>query len=410
MKKAIRHSPDKFIHGHVHEDFAEVKSEFIKNFASGKEIGASCAIYYKGEKVVDLWGGYKNEKSKELWEENTIVQVFSTTKGMTLLVLVKLHSDGLLDYSERVCAYWPEFARHGKENITIEQLITHKSGLVLLDRPIKTSELHNHNQLARMLENVKPLWKPGKKHGYHSATIGLYIQQLVMRIDKKGRTVGQYFKEEIAQPLGLNFYIGLPNDFDSDRLATLKMISPFMAIFNLRKPPKGLVGQMINSKSLMNRSFATIKSDFDDPVEELKYENPAGAGAGDARSLAKVYGILANGGEELKISPKTLSFIGKFTDPPEDGIFDEVMKWNSLGSSGGFAKPDKQFNFAGAEAFGFVGSGGSFAFADPEYSLGFAYVMNRMDFYGMNDPREAALREAMYRCVEKLEKRDKNGN
>ena len=166
--------------------FEEVREEFIRNFTSRNEIGASCCIYYKGEKVVDLWGGYKDKKTKEPWEENTIVKVFSTTKGMALIVLAKLHSEGLLDYNEKVCTYWPEFARNGKENITVEQLLTHKAGLVLLKRKVRVTELHDFATMSVLLENAAPSWEPGAKSGYHSATIGLYIQQLVMRIDKEG--------------------------------------------------------------------------------------------------------------------------------------------------------------------------------------------------------------------------------
>ncbi len=406
MKKSVTQNPDAYIHGYIREDFAEVKTAFVQNFTKGKEIGAACSIYYQGEKVVDLWGGYKNKKTKEPWEKNTIIQVFSTTKGMALLVLAKLHSEGLLDYNEKVSAYWPEFGQHGKENITVEQLITHKSGLVLLERKVKVSELHDHAELSVLLENVEPMWEPGEKHGYHSATIGLYIQQLVMRIDKKGRTIGQYFDEEIARPLDVEFYIGIPNDFDKGRLATLKMINPFMGLFNLGKPPKGLAWKLINPFSLMNKAFASIKEDIKDPLQSLQFENPAGGGAGEARAMARIYGILASGGEELNLTPETLAFIAKYTLAPEDGIKDVVMGWNSLGSSGGYAKPDELFDFSNKQAFGFTGSGGSFAFADPKHKIGYAYFMNRMDFYGLNDPREIALREAMYRCVEKIEKKN----
>jgi len=330
VKKLIKNYPDKYIHGYADKNFEEVKKEFINNFTERGEIVAACCIYYKGEKVVDLWGGIKNKKTKEPWEKNTMVPVFSTTKGMALLVLAKLHTDGLLAYDQKVSSYWKEFAKHGKEDITIEQLVTHKAGLVLLDRKVKVSELNNLKQLSQLLENAKPMWKPGQKHGYHSATIGLFIQQLVMRIDPKGRTIGQYFTEEIAEPLGIEFYIGIPNELDRNRVATLKMISPVAGIFNLGKPPKGLTKQLINPKSLMNKSFSSIVNDTKNSFEELKYENPAGGGVGEARALAKVYGVLANGGAALNISPETLEFMMKKTNPPTDGIRDEVMGWESL--------------------------------------------------------------------------------
>lgn len=357
---------------------------------------------------MDLWGGYKNKKTKKLWQEDTIVKVFSTTKGISLTVLAKLHSDGLLDYNEKVSTYWPEFAKNGKENITVEQLITYKGGLVYLDREVKVSELDNHDELSVLLENARPMWEPGKKHGYHAATIGLFIQQLVRRIDKEGRTIGHYFAEEIADPLNIDFYIGLPDDFNADRLATLKMLFFPMAIFNLDKVPKGMLKHLLNPNSLLNKSFTAIQSDIEDPIDELSFEEASGGGAGEARALAKVYGILAAGGRELDISPETIEILTKYTISPENGNYDHVMGIETVSltagwSSGGFKKPDEVFNFGSNSAFGFVGTGGSFAYADPEYKTGFAYVMNKMDWYSMNDPREAALREAMYKCIGKLE-------
>lgn len=410
--KTIKKNIDSLIHGHVAPEFEKVREEFTSNFTEHGEIGASCCIYYKGNKVVDLWGGYKNKKTNEVWQENTIAKVFSTTKGMSLLVLAKLHSEGKLDYNEKVSSYWPEFAIKGKKNITVEQLITHKSGLVLLDRKVKVSELNNFDELSRLLEQANPLWEPGKKQGYHSATIGLFMQQLVRRIDSKGRTIGQYFSETIAKPLNIDFYIGLPENIDTGRLASLKMLVPPMAIFNLNKPPSGLLKQLINPFSLMMKSFTLIKTDIKNPLEELKFEEAAGGGVGNAQALAKVYGILAKGGEELDISPETLKIMSKNTISPLDGHFDQVMKIKPVSkqvgwSSAGYRKPDEAFNFGSDSAFGFIGSGGSFAFADPDHQTGYAYVMNKMDFYTQNDPREIALREAMYDCISKCEAENK---
>ena len=407
MKNTSDQNSSKIIHGKVAPGFEEVKKEFIRNFAKRGEIGASCCIYYKGEKVVDLWGGYKNKKTKEPWEENTVVKVFSTTKGMALLVLAKLHSDGLLDYNEKVSTYWPEFAKNGKENITVVQLLTHKSGLVLLDRKVKVSELHNFDELSQLLENATPMWEPGKKHGYHSATIGLYMQQLVRRIDIKGRTIGKYFLDEIAKPLEADFYIGLPDDFETNRLATLKELVPPLALFQLKKVPKGMLGQLINPGSLMMKSFMLIQIDLKNPLEELKFEEASGAGAGNARGLAKIYGELAIGGKKLGISNQTFKYLVERTNPPDDGLLDEVMRIKTIGSSvkwskSGHCKPADDFDFGSESSFGFYGTGGSFAYADPENQIGYAYTMNKMDFYTQNDPREIAVREAMYKSISKF--------
>lgn len=391
------------VHGYVAPGFEEVRTEFFKNFRERGELGAAVCVYHKGEKVVDLWGGFKDEHTQELWEENTIVNVFSVTKGMSLLALARLNSDGLLDYNEKVAHYWPEFAQNGKQDITIEQLVTHKSGLGLLPRNINLSELDNLDDLSVLLEDSKPLWKPGVRKGYQAATVGLFEQQLVRRVDAKHRTIGQYFSDEIAKRHELEFYIGLPDDLDSRRLASLKMISPWQGLFNLHKPPKGMLKKLLNPFSLFNKSISAIHSDIIDSTEALKIEEPAGGGVGDARSLAKVYGLLATGGEQLKVSTGALQAMTSYATPPQEGEYDSVMGIYSRGSTGGYMKPNSVFDFGSTQAFGFLGAGGSFAFADPTYELGYAYVMNKMDFYGMNDPRETSLRQAVYRSIKGLE-------
>ncbi len=389
------------IHGYVADGYEEVRTEFIRNFERRGEVGAACSVFVDGKPVVDLWGGLKNETRGETWEQDTVVRVYSTTKGMSLIVLAKMHSDGLLDLDERISTYWPEFAGNGKEDITVAQLVQHKSGLVILSRPVMVSELENFNELSKLLENSKPLWEPGLRQGYCAATLGLFEQQLVRRIDPKGRSIGQYFREEIAEPLGVDFYIGLPEDMNPGRLAELQMISPspLKGLINLHKPPKGLAGQIINQKSLFNQAFFVIVDDIGDPFRELSYEEPSGGGVGDARSLAKIYGMLATKPEELGITPETLSLMTDFAPPAEEGYLDAVMGFESHGSRLGHLKPDAIFDFGSESAFGFSGTGGSFAFADPDYGVGFAYVMTKMDYYGINDPRETALREALYRSV-----------
>jgi CubicO group peptidase (beta-lactamase class C family) len=405
--RRVKEDEAMLIHGYTAPGFEEVRSEFTRNFTKRGEIGAACSIYYQGEKVVDLWGGYRDVAGTTLWEEDTMVRVYSTTKGMSLIVLAKLHSDGLLDYNAKVSRYWPEFAANGKADITVEQLVTHKSGLVLLDRSVHVSELDDYSGLAPLLENSTPLWEPGSLSGYCAATIGLFEQQLVQRLDPQGRTMGKYFQEEIARPLEAKFYIGLPGDVSDERLveqlAELKMISPMTGIFNLHKPPRGMVGKIVNPKSLFNKAFTVIVNDFDNPVDELRYEEPSGGGVGEARALARIYGVLATGGAEIGIAPETMRFIAQTAPSATESARDQVMGVESVGSRGGYLKPYRSFDFGGDQSFGFSGTGGSFAFANPELGIGFAYVMNKMDFYGTGDPREVALREAMYRCIENLD-------
>lgn len=393
------------VHGTVAPGFEEVREEFARNFSKRGDVGAACAVVVNGEPVVDIWAGVRDPGTGAPWEEDTVVRVYSTTKGLSAVVLAKLHSDGLLDIDERISTYWPEFAKNGKGEITVGQLLQHKSGLVILDRPVQVSELENFDDLSGLLEAATPLWEPGSRQGYCAATLGLFEQQLVRRIDPEGRSIGRYFAEEIAGPLDAEFFIGLPAAFEDDRLATLQMISPspLKGLVNLHKPPKGLARQIINPKSLFNQAFFVIVDDTGDPRVELSYEEPSGGGVGDARSLAKIYGILAGGGEALGISPESIRLMTDYAPPATEGYRDAVMGFESRGSKMGHLKPDKVFPFGSESAFGFSGTGGSFAFADPEQGLGFAYVMTKMDYYGINDPREAALREAVYRCLSRRE-------
>ena len=205
--RKVSRNLDTMIHGYVTPGFENVKEEFIKNFTDKGDWGAACAIYYKGEKVVDLWGGFSDPLHKDLWEENTMVMVFSTTKGLAATTLAMANSKGWLNYDEKVSTYWPEFAVNGKENITVRQLLAHEAGLCLVDTKFKIDLLADFDSLASIMARQKPIWQPGSKHGYHLTTMGMYMNELLRRTDPNGRSIGQFFAEEIAQPYELNFYI-----------------------------------------------------------------------------------------------------------------------------------------------------------------------------------------------------------
>ena len=200
-------------HGWVAPGFEEVETEFRKNFAERGEVGAACAIYHQGKKVVDLWGGYRDHKTRAPWEEDTLVLVFSVTKGMAAMAVAVAHSRGLLDYDEKVATYWPEFAQHGKENITVRQLLSHQAGLSAIDEPLDLETIADQETLATILARQKPAWVPGTRHGYHMWTIGWYMGELIRRVDPQRRNLGQFFQDEVAKPLDLEFYIGLPPGF-----------------------------------------------------------------------------------------------------------------------------------------------------------------------------------------------------
>lgn len=394
-----------FIYGVVSTGFEKVKQEFERNFIERKEIGAACTIFYKGKKVVDLWGGRKEKQEK--WEKNTKTLIFSATKGIAAIVFAKLHSDGLIDYEEKIASYWPEFAQAGKDTITVRQLLSHQAGLVLLKEKLSISELDNFNKTAEIIAKAEPIWEPGKFQGYQATTIGFYMGELVRRVDKKGRSLGQYFKEEIAEPLLLDFHIGLPNEISDREISKIIMVNPFVALVNIRKMPAGIRKVMLNPASPFVKSMTLVKGYDPNMRDTWKVEQPSGNGIGTARSVAYLYSILANGGKELALTPATMELLYAPHEQPSGGFLDKVMNIETRYGLG-FMKPDPIFQFSdNPMAFGFLGATGSFAFADPEKQVGYAYFTRKMGYYGVNDPRERAIRETMYACIEKIEAESK---
>lgn len=393
-----------FIHGRVASGFEEVRREFERNFSERGELGAACAVYFQGELVVDLWGGYRDEKTKAPWEEDTLVLVFSTTKGMASMAVAHAHSNGLIDYEALVVDYWPEFSQNGKENVTVRQLLSHQAGLCAIDEPLDLETMGDPDKMAAAIAKQKPAWEPGAKHGYHGISLGWYESELIRRVDPQKRTIGRYFHDEIATPLELEFFIGLPGDIPRSRIATIKGYRPWQLLFNLNKMPWTFVKGFLNPRSIAARTFANPAylreiNNYNEPRLQA-IELPAANGIGDARSIAKAYSEFATGGKMLGLHLDTLNALQQPATPPRDGLFDQVLGIDTLFSLG-YIKPMPTYPFGSSEkAFGTPGAGGSFGFADPELQVGFAYVMNKSGFYLMNDPREEALREATYRCLQ----------
>jgi len=390
------------LQGEVAPGFEEVASVFEKNFAQRGEIGAACAVYHEGRKVVDLWGGYRDREALAPWEEDTLVLVFSATKGISALTVALAHSRGLIDYEEKVATYWPEFAHNGKENITLRQLLSHQAGLCAIDKPLNARVLADLDAVASILAQQRPVWEPGTKHGYHYLSLGLYEGELIRRTDPKHRSLGRFFQEDIASPLDLSFYIGLPPDVPDSKVATIEGFKPLQMLLHMNTMPVGMVLGYMNPRSLTRRTLGNPKlhspSDFNRP-EYRRVELPAGNGIGQIRAMAKAYGVFAAGGHELGIDEDTLKALTASPTPPSLGSRDEVLKAD-MSYSLGFNRPSKAFRFgSGEKCFGTIGVGGSFGFADPQAQLGFAYAPNKMGFHIWDDPREKALRDAVYRCL-----------
>jgi CubicO group peptidase (beta-lactamase class C family) len=275
------------IGGSVAPGFEEVRAEFERNFVERGEIGAAVAAYWRGEKVVDLWGGRRTPEGDDPWQRDTMVVVMSTTKGLAAMTLAVAHARGWLDYDAPVARYWPEFAQNRKDSVTVRQLLGHEAGLVVLDEQLTIDKVRDLDYMAHLLARQTPAWAPGTRHGYHTMTLGLYMQELIRRVDPQHRTLGRFFREEIAAPLGLDFHIGLPRDIPEQRLAKVETLTPWRGILALRYTPPAVL-KMLRPGSLLRKTFMGLGVDPNDR-RYLEIEVPAGNGVGTARSIARAY-------------------------------------------------------------------------------------------------------------------------
>jgi len=385
---------DVAIHGTVQTGFESVRAAFEENFSRRHELGAACCIYQHGEKVVDLWGGIRNKETGEPWEADTMVLVFSATKGFAAMVMALAHSRGWLDYEERVCAYWPEFAQEGKEKITIRQLLAHQAGLFAFNEPVDKNLIADLDRLAIVLARQKPEWEPGSRQAYHAISLGFYEGELLRRVDPRHRSLGQFFQDEIASPLGLDFYIRLPEWIPNSRLAELEKGNPLKAMARL---PFRLMLASLNPRSPIYRALVVNPGSWLPLDEEHIYarnlEVPSGGGVGSARGMARAYSEFATEGRALGLRPETLKVLRDPAVPSEHGFYDEALK-GEVEFSLGFMKTCSNWSFGHAGAFGSPGAGGSLAFADPQTGIAYAYVTNRMGAMD-GDPRDLALRHAI---------------
>ena len=384
------------VEGFVSPGFESVREAFADNFTQRGEMGGACCAYYRGEKVVDLWGGIRNEQTGEPWEQDTMVIVYSATKGLAAMTLAIAHSRGWLDYEERVATYWPEFAQNGKERITVRQLLAHQAGLFALDEPVDRTVIGDLDRLAVILARQTPAWEPGTRQAYHAITLGYYESELLRRIDPQHRSVGQFFQDEIASPLGLDVYIRLPEAIPNSRLATItrpdwiEMIQGFPLRFTL---------ETLNRRSRIMRALRGSELPHDDQrIYARNFEVPSGGAVGTARAIAHAYGVFASGGRALGLRPQTLDLLAAPAIPPTRGFHDECMKAD-VQFSLGFMKPSRTWPFGTVRSFGSPGAGGSLGFADPATRIGYAYVTSQMGTWLTGDPRDVALRDALYTAL-----------
>ena len=369
------------IHGFTDPRFAAVRDVFAANFASGDDVGASFAATLEGKTVVDLWAGHADAEKTRPWEKDTIVNVYSTTKTMTALIALLLADRGELDFAQRVAHYWPEFAANGKADITVAQLMSHSSGLSGFKQRMVADDLYDWNKATSALASQAPFWEPGTAAGYHAVTQGYLVGEVVRRIT--GASLGTVFRTEIAEPLETDFHIGLAAEHDH-RVADL--IPP---------PPGGSIADMSDRPLTVNMATNPPINPLETRTRAWRAaEIPAAGGHGNARSVAAVQTLMANGG--VAGGKRLLSEAGvrKALELQIEG-HDQVLNMPvRYGMGYGMAGPTRPMPNPNTVFWG--GYGGSLVVCDMDARLCMSYVMNKMAGTTVGDMRAGMLMASVW--------------
>jgi CubicO group peptidase (beta-lactamase class C family) len=383
--------------GYTAPGFEGVREVFEGNFDAGKEVGAAFSAYHRGKKVVDLWGGIANEDTGKPWEEHTMVIVFSTTKGATAICAHKLAQEGKLDIDAPVAQYWPEFAQGGKQDIPVSYLLSHQAGLAWVDGEMSLEEALSWDPVIDALARQTPHWEPGSKHGYHATTYGWLVGEVIRRVS--GRSIGAYFRQEIAEPLGLDFWIGLPPEHDS-RVARLvggltpntdELDDETRAMMSSLMGPDTPLGKALNAPG-----YVFSAPDVWNSPEVHHAEIAAAGGISDARSIARMYAACIGDVDGIRLlsADQVATATVQRTSGPNYVILDMDLQFGL-----GFIVPSSLVAVGGPRSFGHFGAGGSAGWADPDAELAFGYVMNRMEMGLAGDSRSFDLMNACYAAL-----------
>jgi CubicO group peptidase (beta-lactamase class C family) len=385
------------VQGTCAPEFAEVAEAFGRNFAEHGEVGAAVAICIDGKPVVDLWGGMADPATRQPWDKDTLVVVWSATKGMSAICLHMLADRGLLDFDQPVAAYWPEFGANGKSGISVAMALSHQAGVPLWQETLPPDAAYVANFLAGRLATEAPIWEPGTAHGYHAVTIGVIEGELVRRIT--GRSIGTFLRKEVAGPLGADVWIGLP-DREERRVATTYLSEP--------NPQSPLMQKLASDPDWFVRKIVGNTGDDLDGVnsrDRHAAEIPASGGIASARGLARLYSPLACDGSVdgvRLVSPQSLYAMRETRAASDCDLVLRIPTTFTLGFSkswGARRLGIGEHVILGKNAFGAPGLGGSIGFADSDAAMSFGYVMNRHGAgVGLNE-RGQGLIDAAYRSL-----------
>jgi CubicO group peptidase (beta-lactamase class C family) len=365
---------------------------FRENFERFGELGAAVSVWQNGKPIVDLAGGYRDAGREQPWTADTLVLIWSATKGLGSACALHALQEHKIDIDRRVTEFWPEFGQAGKENITLTQLLSHQAGLAALDRQV---DVQDYDAVIDALEAQAPLWPPGTAHGYHARTFGFLLDELVRRL--AGKTLGEYWRKVFADPLKLDIWIGLPES-ENSRVATM-----YAARAGKPAEPKQFYIDLATKGTIARKAFtspAGLQSVSGMNNASIRAESFVSfGGIGSADSLAKFYAMLANGGEldgHSFFGEKALEWMNTTLSDGIDRVFQIPTAF-----SAGFMKDSQQAKRRvpgrSASSFGHPGAGGSLAFADPENNISFAYAMNQMEQSLLPNEKSLRLVDAIYR-------------
>ena len=395
------------IDGHCDPRFARVREVFEKKVAAN-EVGASIAFTLNGESVVDLWGGYADKDKNEPWGRNTIANTYSTTKGMTALIAHRLVEQGKIDLDAPVVSVWPEFAAEGKQDIPIRWLLSHQSGLPAIRETLPAEALYDWDAMCAGLAASKPWWTPGEKHGYHPVTYGFLVGEIIRRVS--GKTVGQLFREDVAEPLQADFHIGLPTSEHGRVADMIGSLAPPKTdaktesgkpALRIKGPLGDFMRDMTDPTTMVGAAFNNphIKAGAHNTPEWRSAEIPAANGHGNARALARIYGALACGGTVDGIRLLDKASIDRARTEQVSGP-DAVLGQMPMRYGLGYMLRSDFMQLSPSEnAFGHPGAGGSIGMADPDAGVGFGFVMNKMSQGLVGGPTGFAVLKAFFEAL-----------
>lgn len=371
------------VQGYFDLAFESVKDAFAELFLNQQQRGAALCIQVAGETVVDLWSGTVDRERSQVWQQDTLVNVFSSTKPFAAVVLLQLMAEGKLELDRPVADYWPEFAQNGKSSITVRHLLSHRAGVAAIHKTLPADDLYNWPVMVQAIEQEQPWWIPGTEHGYAPITFGWLVGELIRRVD--GQMPGDSIAQRICQPLGLDFYVGVPET----ELERISDVSRMKGNMGDEAAKRMLHKVMYEPDSLTTKSFTNPPSVMTstNKTEWRLMQQPAANGHGNARSLAQFYQALMSG----KLLPDEL--LAEMRKEHSYGQDNTMLTSTRIGLGLMLDQPQlANATYAmGAQAFGHPGAGGTTAFADPERQVSFSFVTNSLGPYVLMDPRAQKL-------------------